>query len=41
MDSLTQKEKWDDCIDDMKGWYMLMDEYEHMNKLWKTYDIKL
>ena len=28
------------CIDDMKGEMMLQDEYDHMVKLWKTFDIK-
>ena len=28
------------CIDDMKGEMMPQDEYEHMVKLWKTFDIK-
>ena len=28
------------CIDDMKGEMMPQDEYDHMVKLWKTFDIK-
>ena len=28
------------CIDDMKGEMMLQNEYDHMVKLWKTFDIK-
>ena len=28
------------CIDDMKGEMMPQDEYDHMGKLWKTFDIK-
>ena len=28
------------CIDDMKGEMMFQDEYDHMVKLWKTFDIK-
>ena len=28
------------CIDDMKGEMMLQDVYDHMVKLWKTFDIK-
>ena len=28
------------CIDDMKGEVMSQDEYDHMVKLWKTFDIK-
>ena len=28
------------CIDDMKGEMMPLDEYDHMVKLWKTFDIK-
>ena len=28
------------CIDDMKGEMMPRDEYDHMVKLWKTFDIK-
>ena len=28
------------CIDDMKGEMMLQDEYDHMVKLWKTFDKK-
>ena len=28
------------CIDDMKGEMMSQDEYDHMVKLWKTFDIK-
>ena len=28
------------CIDDMKGEMMSKDEYDHMMKLWKTFDIK-
>ena len=29
------------CIDDMKGVMMPQDEYDHMVKLWKTFDIKI
>ena len=28
------------CIDDMKGEMMPQDEYDHMMKLWKTFDMK-
>ena len=28
------------CIDDMKGEMMHQDEYDHMMKLWKTFDFK-
>lgn len=28
------------CIDDMNGDMMPQDEYDHMVKLWKTFDIK-
>ena len=28
------------CIDDMKGEMMPQDEYDHMVKLWKTFDMK-
>ena len=28
------------CIDDMKGEMMPKDEYDHMVKLWKTFNIK-
>ena len=29
------------CIDDMKGEMMFQNEYDHMVKLWKTFDIKI
>ena len=30
----------EECVDDMKGEMMPQDEYDHMVKLWDTFDIK-
>ena len=38
--NITLISSHEQCIDDMKGEMMLQDQYDHMVKLWNTFDIK-